>query len=71
MKSEINIQNEFITLGQLLKLAGIIDSGGTAKWFLQENKVLVNGEEESRRGRKLYVGDHISIDGYGEYIVTS
>ena len=52
---------DFITLGILLKLAGIIDTGGQAKWFLSENAVLVNGEEENRRGRKLYHGDRILI----------
>ena len=52
---------EFITLGILLKLAGIIDTGGQAKWFLSENAVLVNGEEENRRGRKLYHGDQILV----------
>ena len=52
---------DFITLGVLLKLAGIIDTGGQAKWFLNENAVLVNGEEENRRGRKLYHGDVIIV----------
>ena len=52
---------DFITLGILLKLAGIIDTGGQAKWFLSENAVLVNGEEENRRGRKLYHGDVILV----------
>ena len=52
---------DFITLGVLLKLVGIIDTGGQAKWFLNENAVLVNGEEENRRGRKLYHGDQILV----------
>ena len=52
---------DFITLGVLLKLAGIIDTGGQAKWFLSENAVLVNGTEENRRGRKLYHGDQILV----------
>lgn len=52
---------DFITLGILLKLAGIINTGGQAKWFLSENAVLVNGEEENRRGRKLYHGDVILV----------
>jgi ribosome-associated protein len=39
-----------------------ISSGGQAKYFLLENKVFVNGEEENRRGRKLRVGDIILID---------
>ena len=50
---------EYITLGVLLKIAGIIDTGGQAKFFLSENTVLVNGEEDNRRGRKLYHGDTI------------
>ena len=51
----------FITLGVLLKITGIIDTGGQAKFFLSENTVLVNGEEENRRGRKLYHNDKIQI----------
>ena len=51
----------FITLGVLLKITGLIDTGGQAKWFLAENKVLVNGEEDNRRGRKLYHGDVIEV----------
>ena len=51
----------FITLGVLLKLVGIIDTGGQAKFFLSENIVLVNGTEENRRGRKLYHGDVIEV----------
>ena len=53
----------FITLGVLLKITGIIDTGGQAKYFLSENSALVNGEEENRRGRKLYHGDEIQISG--------
>ena len=51
----------FITLGILLKITGVIDTGGQAKFFLSENTVLVNGEEENRRGRKLYHNDKIQI----------
>ena len=51
----------FITLGVLLKIAGVIDTGGQAKFFLAKNTVLVNGEEENRRGRKLYHGDLIQV----------
>jgi len=54
---------EYITLGVLLKIAGIIDTGGQAKYFLSENIVLVNGEEDNRRGRKLYHGDQIQVLG--------
>ena len=54
---------EYITLGVLLKITGIIDTGGQAKYFLSENVVLVNEEEENRRGRKLYHGDKIQVQG--------
>ena len=60
-RKEIKIREneEYITLNVLLKIAGLISTGGMAKIFLQENGVLVNGEEENRRGRKLYRGDVI------------
>ena len=63
-KKEIKIRDdeEYITLNVLLKLADIISTGGMAKIFLQENVVLVNGEEENRRGRKLYRGDVVEVD---------
>ena len=51
----------FITLGILLKITGLIDTGGQAKYFLNENKVLVNGEEDNRRGRKLYHNDVVEV----------
>ena len=51
----------FITLGVLLKITGVIDTGGQAKFFLSENTVLVNGAEENRRGRKLYHGDTVEV----------
>ena len=51
----------FITLGVLLKITGVIDTGGQAKIFLSENTVLVNGAEENRRGRKLYHGDVVEV----------
>ena len=54
---------EYITLGVLLKIVGIIDTGGQAKYFLSENVVLVNDEEDNRRGRKLYRGDKVQVQG--------
>ncbi len=51
---EIKEDKEFITLGQLLKIVGIIQTGGEAKIFLEENDILVNGEVDKRRGKKLY-----------------
>lgn len=59
----VKITTEFITLGQLLKYLGIIASGHEAKEFLFSKKLLVNGENENRRGRKLHKGDQILIEG--------
>ena len=52
---------EYITLNVLLKITDIISTGGQAKYYLSENKVLVNGIEENRRGRKLYPGDEVNV----------
>ena len=50
-----------ITLGQFLKTEGIIESGGQAKWFLQDVEGLINGERETRRGKKLANQDRIDF----------
>ncbi|MFS0575841.1 S4 domain-containing protein YaaA [Sporosarcina sp. 179-K 3D1 HS] len=63
----LKIDAEFVTLGQLLKMTNAISSGGMAKWFLEENIVYVNGEEERRRGKKLRHGDIINVPGVGKY----
>ena len=62
---EISIreEDEFIKLGQLLKKAGMVSSGVEAKIVIQEGKVLVNGEVENRRGKKIYDGDEVTFDG--------
>lgn len=70
METKIVIQTDTITLGQFLKLADLIDSGGMAKWFLSEHTVLVNGEPEQRRGRKLSEGDRIEVQGAGSFLVA-
>ena len=54
---------DYITLGQFLKMNNIIQSGGEAKHYLEHNPVLVNGETENRRGRKLRSGDVVIING--------
>ena len=54
---------EFIKLGQLLKKADMVSSGVDAKMLIQDGEVLVNGEMEDRRGRKLYDGDEVTFDG--------
>jgi ribosome-associated protein len=61
MPSEIVITGETIRLGQLLKLAGIIDSGSDAKALLASETVAVNGERETRRGRQLRPGDLVRV----------
>ena len=71
MANKIQIETEYITLGQFLKLADIIQSGGMAKWFLSEHEVFINGEQDQRRGRKLRAGDRIEIPEAGTFIVTS
>ncbi|GIN21941.1 MAG TPA: S4 domain-containing protein YaaA [Bacillus bacterium] len=69
METKIKIETDTITLGQFLKLADLIQSGGMAKWFLSEYTVLVNGEQEQRRGRKLAEGDLLEIIGVGSFLV--
>ena len=59
LRKQITIEDEFITLGQLLKRVDLIASGGHAKWYLSEFQVQVNGQPEQRRGKKLRAGDCI------------
>lgn len=63
----LEINTEYITLGQLLKMTNAISSGGMAKWFLEENIVHVNDEQEQRRGKKLRHDDIINIGKFGTY----
>ena len=63
MDSSISIRDEFIKLGQAMKLAGLVGSGVEAKIPIEEGQVSVNGEKETRRGRKLYKGDSFSYKG--------
>ncbi len=57
------LNSEYIKLDQFLKMANIISTGGEAKFYLVENEVLVNGVKENRRGRKLYPGDIVTVEG--------
>ena len=66
---QIQIRDEFIKLGQALKLAGMVETGLDAKLFIQDGDVKVNGEIELRRGRKLYKGDQVEFDGE-EFIIV-
>ena len=60
---EIKINTEYITLGQALKIADFIQTGGEAKFAVKQLKISVNGEKENRRGRKLYDSDKVMIEG--------
>ena len=59
----IKLRDEFIKLGQALKAANLVEDGVEAKYVIQDGEVLVNGEVDTRRGRKLYDGDVISFHG--------
>lgn len=58
---KIKIRDEYIKLGQVLKLAGLVESGVDAKYVIQDGLVKVNGEVEVQRGKKLYPGDTIEF----------
>ncbi len=60
---EIEIRDEYIKLGQAMKLAGLVSSGIEAKVVIQEGQVKVNGEIDTRRGKKLYSGDNFEFNG--------
>jgi ribosome-associated protein len=60
---DITIRDEFIRLGQALKLAGLVGSGVEAKIVIADGLVSVNGETDTRRGRKLREGDVVSYNG--------
>jgi len=59
----IALWEDYIKLGQALKAAGLVESGVEAKIVIQEGEVMVNGETEFQRGKKLYDGDVVSFRG--------
>ena len=59
----IQIRDEFIKLGQALKLAGLVDSGVEAKEVITSGKVKVNGEVQIQRGKKIVDGDIVTYNG--------
>jgi S4 domain protein YaaA len=67
---EIQVRGEYITLGQLLKLAGEVQTGGEVKDYLAEISPIVNGEPENRRGRKLRPGDVVEFRSVGRVELT-
>jgi ribosome-associated protein len=60
---DVAIRGDMIRLGQLLKLAGVVDTGGELKVLLADTDVLVNGGLEDRRGRQLHDGDVVTVAG--------
>ena len=67
---EKKADEEFIKLDQFLKLADIVGSGGAAKHLIRSGAILVNGDEETRRGRKLRHGDVVTINGE-DYVIEA
>ena len=67
--TEREIRDEYIRLGQAMKLAGIMQMGSDIKYAIQDGFVKVNGETEERRGRKLFKGDIFSYEGQDYKIV--
>lgn len=67
---EIRIKDDYIKLGQALKLAGLVGSGVEAKMLIQDGLVIVNGEVDIRRGRKLVPGDVFSLDGNDVRVIS-
>ena len=65
----IRIRDEFIKLGQAMKLAGLVEEGAEAKAVIQDGRVKVNGETDTRRGRKLVEGVIFSFEGKDVKIV--
>jgi len=70
VREQVPIRGETIRLGQLLKLAGLVDSGSEVKLMLAGERVLVNGQPETRRGRQLRAGDGVRV-GDSELLVTA
>lgn len=70
MANEIPIRGDSIRLGQLLKLAGVVDSGSEVKALLASQPALVNGEPEIRRGRQLHAGDSVILGEHQLLVVT-
>jgi ribosome-associated protein len=68
MAEKIAIRGESIRLGQLLKLAGVVDSGSEVKALLAHEPALVNGQPEDRRGRQLSAGDSVVVGEHQLYI---
>lgn len=69
MSENVTIDTGYIKLDSFLKLANLLMSGGEAKLVIQEGQIRVNGEVETRRGRKLYPGDRVTLDDSQTFLV--
>jgi ribosome-associated protein len=67
---DVPIRGQMIRLGQLLKLAGVIDSGSGAKDLVSSGQLTVNGEVETRRGRQLHFGDVVALGDHQLRVVS-
>ncbi len=67
----IELRGDFITLAQAVKAAGLADTGGQAKAIVRDGGVRVNGEAETRPGRKLRAGDRFGTAADGEWAITA
>jgi ribosome-associated protein len=68
--TEVPVRDDSIRLGQFLKLANLVESGGEAKPLIADGAVTVNGEVETRRGRQLVRGDVVSLGGQSARVVV-
>lgn len=68
---EVAISSPEIKLDSFLKWAGLVETGGVAKALIQDGQILVNGQLETRRSRKLLLGDVVTVPGRGEFRVTA
>lgn len=58
----VEIKSEFITLGQFLKFAGIINNGSDAKWYISENVIIIDGVQNNQRGKKIYDQSIVEVE---------
>jgi ribosome-associated protein len=68
--TDVPVRDDMIRLGQFLKLANLVESGGEAKPLIAEGSVTVNGEVETRRGRQLVSGDVVAVGGQSARVVS-
>ncbi|MGL5865053.1 MAG: RNA-binding S4 domain-containing protein [Dermatophilaceae bacterium] len=67
---EISIRDVSIRLGQVLKLAGLVDDGAVAREVIERGLVAVNGEVDTRRGRQVRVGDVVTMEAHAIHVTA-